>query len=348
MAVDVRPGLLNLDVRPGNAFTLDLVFPSSLSERTFTASVGGVALSVGVVSATVSVTFSALITATISKSTEWKLTETTSGSQVRVIGKVQPSTSGTAAQTSSVTVSVDTVTATVSVLGEPGATGATGATGTAGATGATGATGPAGPTGPTGLTGPAGATGATGPTGPTGATGASGSDWTLPTGKIAQTIPRDIGAVTNNVAAVHTSGVETVMWIYFHAGQVVSNIDYWSGTTAAVSPTHQWCTLRDASLNLLGVTDDKTTEAWPANTGKTFAVASPYTIPTSGRYNIGFVMTAATMISGVGISAGGSINPQVLPLRMGSTGSGLTTPATAPNPAAALTTIGALQYITVS
>lgn len=118
--LDVRASRLDLLVHPGNAHTFDFVWPAPLTGRTFTATVGATALTVSVNSATVSVTFTEAVTAALTSATAWKLTETTSGTQDRIVGKVIPNAHGTGGQDDTITVTEDGSTITVTVLGEPG------------------------------------------------------------------------------------------------------------------------------------------------------------------------------------------------------------------------------------
>lgn len=114
--LDTRPGALDLLVRPGNAVTLQLTWPSALTGRTFTATVDGTALSVSIVGAVMTIVFSAATTTALTGRPTWKITETTSGSQVRITGRVLLTTSPTTSQTVSVTVLEDTNEVTVSAI----------------------------------------------------------------------------------------------------------------------------------------------------------------------------------------------------------------------------------------
>lgn len=119
-SLDTRPGSLDVFVRPGNAHALKLTWPSLLTGRTFTANLAGTALPVSVSGSTVTVTFPAATTATLTGRVSWQLVETTAAAQVLVTGHVLASDSGTSSQTSSVNVSVEESSVVVTVLGEPG------------------------------------------------------------------------------------------------------------------------------------------------------------------------------------------------------------------------------------
>jgi hypothetical protein len=92
-----------------------------------------------------------------------------------------------------------------------------------------------------------------------------------------------------------TTGQIYLQAIWLQAGTVVSNIAFCSATTAASAPTHYCFALYDASRNLLCTTADQTSGAWAANTLKTLAVTSAYTVPTTGLYYLAFMMTATTV-----------------------------------------------------
>jgi hypothetical protein len=116
----------------------------------------------------------------------------------------------------------------------------------------------------------------------------------------------------------------------------VSNISWHSATTAAGTPTHWMFGLYDISRNLLATSTDQLTAAWAANTLKTLAMTTPYTVPASGLYYIGMFMAATTIITSKGNTAktGGQLAAQP-PILHGTSTTGLTTAL--PNPAAAIT-----------
>lgn len=155
------------------------------------------------------------------------------------------------------------------------------------------------------------------------------------TGVLAETMPRETCPEVN--ATIPTaSGTLFMQAIYLKAGQLVSNIILSSATTAAGTPTNYRACLFNANRNLLAESANQTTTAWAANTVKTLAMTTPYRVPTSGLYYIGFWMTATTVITMKGGTAktGGQLASQT-PILHGTSSTGLTT--TSPNPAAAIT-----------
>lgn len=165
------------------------------------------------------------------------------------------------------------------------------------------------------------------------------------TGTIAETIPRQLCPEVNTT--VGATGVLFMQAIYLTAGQLVSNITLWSATTAAGTPTNYNVGLYDSGRNLLVGGTNKTTEAWAANSSKTFAMTSAYRVPTSGLYYIGYYMTATTVatLKGGTAKTGGQLAAGV-PILHGTSTTGLTTAL--PNPAAAITAGTANIYAYVS
>ncbi len=154
-------------------------------------------------------------------------------------------------------------------------------------------------------------------------------------GSLAETIDRNICVEANSVIPT-LSGTLFLEAIYLPAGTLVSNICIHSATTAAGTPTHWMAGLYDINRNLLATSTDHLTEAWAANTLKTIAMVTPYLVPVSGIYYIGFFMAATTIITTKGGSAktGGQLAFQA-PALHGASTAGLTT--SLPNPAAGIT-----------
>jgi hypothetical protein len=92
-----------------------------------------------------------------------------------------------------------------------------------------------------------------------------------------------------------TTGKLWLQAVWLAAGTVVSNISFFAATTALGTGTHQFFGLYDSSRNLLATSADATSAAWSANTIKTLAMTSAYTIPTTGLYYLGVSVTATTM-----------------------------------------------------
>jgi hypothetical protein len=144
--------------------------------------------------------------------------------------------------------------------------------------------------------------------------------------------------VTSGAVVIGATGIMTSVAIPIQAGDVITNITFRSGATAASVPTHWGFGLYSAAAALLAQTADQTTTAWAANTTKTLALATPQLITVPGLYYAAIWMTATTQISCSGailahldLSTGLMTTEKVLAQ---SSGSGLTTtlPATIATP----------------
>ncbi|GIE29969.1 hypothetical protein Ait01nite_030140 [Actinoplanes italicus] len=127
---------------------------------------------------------------------------------------------------------------------------------------------------------------------------ANASDPASPETFARRNLPRiglyDSAGDTGQVALA--TGVMTSVPIFLRAGDIITNISVRSGATAAGTPTNYWFALYDDSAvpALLGQTGDQTSTAWAANTTKTLALASPVTVPRTGIYYVGIMVTATT------------------------------------------------------
>lgn len=123
-------------------------------------------------------------------------------------------------------------------------------------------------------------------------------------GTIVETYPRQLCIETNVTAPV--SGALYIQGVFLKAGQLVSNISFFSATTAASSPTNQFFALYSRRLQLLARSANDTTTAWAANTIKTLAMTAPYLVQASDMYYIGYMVTASTVptLKGVTITSG--------------------------------------------
>lgn len=154
------------------------------------------------------------------------------------------------------------------------------------------------------------------------------------TGTLRETIPREVCTETNTT--VSASGTLNMHLIYLYAGDLVSNITLSSATTAAGTPTNYRFGLFDSARAKLAESANQTTTAWAANTVRTLAMTTPYRVPVSGVYYIGYYMTATTVptLKGFTAKTGGQL-AGTAPIMAGSSSTGLTTAF--PDPAAAIT-----------
>lgn len=162
----------------------------------------------------------------------------------------------------------------------------------------------------------------------------------LPTGAKAQTVPRLGGTFAS--ASATPSGRLDLTAIELTAGDSLSSITFFSGSTPGSSMTHQWFSLYDANRGLLRVTNDDTSTAWAANTAKTLNLASSYLVPTSGLYYVGFVVvhSAGAVPTLLSASIGHANLAQIDPPIAGWSSSSLTDPASAPGTAGSIAAAG--------
>lgn len=166
-----------------------------------------------------------------------------------------------------------------------------------------------------------------------------------PTNAFAETYPRVLTASASG--AVLSTGRLSLAAIHLHAGQVVTNIGFLSAAQALVGGSNQWFALFSSTFALLGVTSDDGATAWGTNAAKVLSLTSAYTVPTTGLYYLGINVTATTppsLRSYTGSSAANGISPKL----EGTSTTGLTNPASAPNPATSPTATGVSPYAWVT
>lgn len=110
-----------------------------------------------------------------------------------------------------------------------------------------------------------------------------------PTGSFVETLPR-LNAGTDN--AIAATGVEHCTAVVLQAGDVVTNITFLTGGTAADTPTHQYVCLRTGAGVLIAQSADKTSTARAANTAYTIALSTPYTVTAAAVFYVGIAFTA--------------------------------------------------------
>jgi hypothetical protein len=129
--------------------------------------------------------------------------------------------------------------------------------------------------------------------------------------------------------------------VYLRAGTAVTTLGTRTWSTLMTNPTAQWmCLVKQSDLSVLAKTQDKTTEAWAANTDKTFTVTGgPYIAPADTLAYIGFVILS-NGTGTIGVSATGSVTGYgVAPILAGTSTTGLTDPASLGATAAAVTAV---------
>ena len=120
-----------------------------------------------------------------------------------------------------------------------------------------------------------------------------------PTGLLRESFPR--WACTTDLTAP-TTQVMTSVAVALKAGDVITNVTFKSGATAAATLTNWWFALYSAAATpaLLAQSADQESAAWAANTAKTLALAAPQTITADGVYYAALMVKASTVCSLVG------------------------------------------------
>jgi hypothetical protein len=149
--------------------------------------------------------------------------------------------------------------------------------------------------------------------------------------------------------AALTTQVMLSQAIVLCAGDVVTNLSFRTGATAAGTPTNWWLALYDSQATpaLLAQTADQTTGAIAANTNFTKALSAPQTITVTGVYYVALMVKATTVPTIRGISLGNSVLATGIVTGQKTlcqtSGSALTT--TAPATIATPTAVGTQPYI---
>lgn len=141
--------------------------------------------------------------------------------------------------------------------------------------------------------------------------------------------------------------VMTSVPIKLAAGDVITNISFCSGTTAAGTPTNWWFALYSnaATPALLAQTADQTSTAWAAFTVKTVALATAQTITQSGIYWAAIHVKATTVPTLLGCIG---VKPIVTGERNLSQSSGAALTATAPATIASPTVKNFVPYVVLT
>jgi hypothetical protein len=155
----------------------------------------------------------------------------------------------------------------------------------------------------------------------------------------------DSASDAGNVAL--TTQVMTSVPIKLVAGDVITNVSFVSGATAAGTPTNWWFALYDtqATPALLAQTADQTSTAWAAFTVKTVALATVQTITKTGIYWVGIHAKATTVPTLLGCLG---VKPVVTGERNLAQTSGAALTATAPTTIATPTVANFVPYVVLT
>ncbi|MES2211209.1 MAG: hypothetical protein V4515_13675 [Chloroflexota bacterium] len=144
-----------------------------------------------------------------------------------------------------------------------------------------------------------------------------------------------------------TTQVMTSVPIKLAAGDIITNISFVSGATAAGTPTNWWFALYSSAATpaLLAQTADQLTGAWAAFTVQTKALATAQTISSTGIYWAAIMVKATTVPTLLG-SLG--VKPIVTGERNLSQSSGAALTTTAPATIATPTVKNFVPYVVLT
>lgn len=174
-------------------------------------------------------------------------------------------------------------------------------------------------------------------------------DWTAdgsPSGVLRANLPRR--ALVTNASAL-TTQVMLSAALHLEAGDVVTNLTFVSGATAAGTPTNWWFALYDDSSTpaLIAQTADQETAAWAANTAKTLALSAAYLVPRPGVYYAAVMVKATTVptLAGVTLENAAAAGALVSGQKVLAQTSGSSLTDTAPATIATPTTVATIPYV---
>jgi hypothetical protein len=148
-------------------------------------------------------------------------------------------------------------------------------------------------------------------------------------------------------SAAFTTGSMGHTMLPLVAGDVVTSLTFYTGTTGAGTPTNWWFALYDTAATpaLMDQSADQTTTPIAAQTKYTLNLATPQTITVTGRYYACFMVKATTTPTWAATGWTASITGGILASQerlCGFSGSGLTT--TAPGTIASPSNAGTIVY----
>jgi hypothetical protein len=166
-------------------------------------------------------------------------------------------------------------------------------------------------------------------------------------GTFVESFARSSSVFSDQAAALVTQVMTSVAMV-FNAGDVVTNLTFVGGATAAGTPTNWWVALYSAGATpaLMAQSADQTSAAWAADAVKTLPLLTPQLITAPGVYYAGIMMKATTAVSLMCVNNGraginGAVISGMKPLSQ-SSGSALT--AAAPATIATPTTLAVCPY----
>lgn len=179
-----------------------------------------------------------------------------------------------------------------------------------------------------------------------GSGGALQDTYSLPAGALAQTLLR--GQFPNDSLSMIASGRLSLAPLYLPEGLTLTSASFFTSGQGPIGPTNQWFGLFDEDRVPLRFTADDTTTPWAANAAKTLNFTSPIETTYEGLHYLGIMVACSGTVPTMrGMSTSTNII-NIAPILNGASSTGLTDPASCPNPAGAITVSSGLPYGWVS
>lgn len=152
-------------------------------------------------------------------------------------------------------------------------------------------------------------------------------DITAPAGTIAQNFSRSTG-VNQNGPTLTSGTLRICGHILIPGGESINAINFLCGGQAFTPGTNQWACLVDENREVVAVSTDRTTEAWPLKTPKAFTLAAPYTPTEDIIVQPGICTVGGTPPTLVAAQLAYVEQYAIAPIVCGNSTTGLTTPVT--------------------
>lgn len=179
-----------------------------------------------------------------------------------------------------------------------------------------------------------------------------------PSGCLAATTLRE--ELTVAAMAFPGSGTLQLAMCHIPINTTIAHFNFLAGTTGDAGPTNQWMGLYDSNRNLLAVSADATSTAITASVVTSYAVAKVNSTPQSpsggvstnatsfvtyytGRYYLGLLIATSNAPTFTASGAVVAANT-VVPIKSGSSDTGLTSPSAIPHQATTITPSADIPY----
>jgi hypothetical protein len=181
----------------------------------------------------------------------------------------------------------------------------------------------------------------------TGYTPPGNSLGTTISGVTGETVPRALAAGSVTIAT-GTAGDLFLQAIYLPVNTVVNAVNFVTGTTGSTGVNHNWGVLASAARVVLGVSADNTSVELAASTRQTYTLGTAVTIPSSGLYYIGQMVSTtgggAAQPTMIGVTEAGSTLNALAPILAGKSNTGATVPVALAATLTAITAAASMFY----